>query len=451
MAADLDAFRPRLNRYIRLCPTPRQAAFLLLPHREVLYGGAVGGGKSFALLMAALQYVDLPGYNALIVRKSYPMLAQPGGLIFLAKKLLVPMGVSWSAQETQFTFPSGATLTFRHFEDASAEAIFQGGEYHFIGVDEATDFSEEQVLFLSSRLRKSPDHPFPLRLRLTAYPNGPGREWVYRRYVLEGTKHGRPFVESRLEDNPHLDLASYDEWLRGLGHIRYEQFRNANWTIREEGTLFKPAWFDDRYIEEAQLPPDLELCSAWDTAATEGAGDYTAGVLLGHSREGLWYLLDVRRTRRSPLGVERFIVQTAERDRGWAEGHGYQAPVIVMEQEPAASGKGMIDHYRRNVLAAYEFRSVVPAGNKQKRAEIVSARAEAKDIYICRGDWIGEFVDELAAFPQGPHDDQVDALSAAYGYLADKQEFPAVAPIGIWQPNPWHTPGETDWRDMSPP
>jgi predicted phage terminase large subunit-like protein len=428
--------RLRLNRFTRLRPTPRQAAFLLLPHREALYGGAVGGGKSLALLMAALQYVDVPGYNALIVRKSYPMLAQPGGLIFAARKLLLPMGVAWNASETQFLFPSGATLTFRHFEDQGAGANFQGGEFHFIGVDEATDFSEEQVLFLSSRLRRSPEHPFPLRLRLTAYPNGPGKEWIYRRYVLEGTKHGRPFVESRLEDNPYVDLASYDEWLRGLGHIRYEQFRRGNWTIREEGTLFKPAWFDDRYIQENELPSGLKLCRAWDTAASDGAGDYTAGVLLGRSKDGVWYVIDVRRIRRSPLGVERFIKATAERDEGWAKAHGYRPPVVVMEQEPASAGKGMIDHYRRNVLPAHDFRSVSPSGSKQWRAEIVSARAEAKDIFICRGDWIGEFLDELATFPQGSHDDQVDALSAAYGYLGDNREILMVAPIGILKEEP---------------
>ncbi len=437
MAVEQMDLRPRLNRFITLRPTPRQAAFLLLPHREALYGGAVGGGKSFALLMAGLQYADLPGYNALIVRKSYPMLAQPGGLIFLAKSLLLPIGVAWNASESQFRFPSGATLSFRPFEDASAGANFQGGEYHFIGVDEATDFSEEQVLFLSSRLRRSPDRPFPLRLRLTAYPHGPGKEWIYRRYVLEGARNGRPFVESRLEDNPHIDLPSYEEWLRGLGPIRYEQFRRGNWTIREEGTLFKPAWFEGRYIEPSELPSGLRLCRAWDLAATEWGGDYTAGVLLGRSREGLWYVIDVGRVRRSPLGVERFIGGTAERDAEWARGRGYRPPVVVMEQEPAASGKGMIDHYRRNVLARHDFRAVSPSGSKEWRAEIVSARAEAKDVFLCRGPWVGDLLDELAAFPHGSHDDQVDALAGAYEVLARKGSNVLPIPGGIPRRSPW--------------
>jgi predicted phage terminase large subunit-like protein len=428
---DHQKLRPRLNRYLRLRPTPRQAAFLLLPHREALFGGAVGGGKSVALLMAALQYADVPAYRALIVRKSYPMLSQPGGLIFEARQLLLPAGVSWSSSEAQFAFPSGATLTFRHFEDQGAEANFQGGEYHFIGVDEATDFSRDQVLFLTSRLRKGPDDPIPLRLRLTAYPHGPGKEWIYRRYVLEGPAHARPFVESRLEDNPHVDLASYDEWLRELGSVRYQQFRLGNCTIREEGTLFKPAWFDDRSIEEHELPSGLTLCRAWDTAATEGAGDYTAGVLLGRSRDGLWYVIEARRTRRSPHGVECFITETAERDRAWALEHGYAPPTIVMEQEPAAAGKALIDHYRRTVLAPYPFWGLPSSASKVHRAEIVSARAEAKEIWLCRGQWVGELLDELAAFPSGSHDDQVDALTGAYAYLAQGSAVPIASPLWV--------------------
>src|SRR5439155_19074100 len=121
--------------------------------------------------------------------------------------------------------------------------------------------------------------------------------------------------------------------------------------------------------------------------ATEGAGDYTAGVLLGRSGEGLWYVLDVRRIRRSPLGVERFIQATAQRDRDWARALQYEPPVIVMEQEPASAGKAVIEHYRRSVLAAHDFRSVSPSGSKERRAEIVAARAEAGDIFVPRGDW----------------------------------------------------------------
>ena len=78
---DLDVFAPRVNRFIPHTPTPRQAALLLLDCREAFYGGAGGGGKSDALLMAALQYADVPGYHALIVRRNLPDLAMPNALM----------------------------------------------------------------------------------------------------------------------------------------------------------------------------------------------------------------------------------------------------------------------------------------------------------------------------------------------------------------------------------
>jgi len=440
MQAEHSFFAPMISSYIPTRPTPPQIAFLAMPHREVLYGGAVGSGKSFAMFMAALQYADHPGYHALIVRKNYPMLVQPNGLLFLAKELLTPQGVSWSSAEMRFTFPSGATLTFRHFEDASAEANFQGSEYHFIGIDEATDFTEDQVMLLTARLRQGLADKIPLRLRLTAYPYGPGKEWVYRRYVLEGKQNGRPFIRARLEDNPYLDVEGYKETLRGLGEIRFRQLM-GDWTIREEGTRFKPAWFDDHYIEEGELPPRLSLCRAWDLAGTEGGGDYTAGALLGRSKEGLWYLLDVRRAQHSSLGVERLIEHAAEEDRAWARARGDEEPTIVMEQEPGSSGKTVVDYYRRHVLAAYTIKGVTASGSKDSRAKPLSARAEAGDVYLVRGTWVGAFLDEIAGFPTGAHDDQVDAISMAFNFLAEKLETPDISAEALHcEPYTWRDP-----------
>jgi hypothetical protein len=105
-----DALRgvtPRLTRYIPWRPTPRQAAFLLVPAFEAFFGGAAGGAKSVALLMAALQYVDVPGYAALLVRQNYQMLAQPGGLMSRAQECSLRPAPRGTPSSTSGGFPPG--------------------------------------------------------------------------------------------------------------------------------------------------------------------------------------------------------------------------------------------------------------------------------------------------------------------------------------------------------
>ena len=103
------------NPWIPHLPTPRQARFLTIPSREAFYGGAAGGGKSDALLMAALQYVTVPGYSAIIFRKTYADLSLPGALMDRAADWLQGKA-HWSAKTKKWTFPSGATVSFGYME-----------------------------------------------------------------------------------------------------------------------------------------------------------------------------------------------------------------------------------------------------------------------------------------------------------------------------------------------
>jgi predicted phage terminase large subunit-like protein len=439
---------PKLTSYVACRPTPLQAAFLHVRGLEAFFGGAAGGGKSVALLMAALQYVDHPGYAALLVRQSYQMLAQPGGLMARAFEWLAATDAIWKATDHQWRFPSGATLTFRHLQDAGAERNFQGAEYHFIGIDEATDFTEDQYRFLFSRLRRKRDAGVPLRMRAASNPYGPGLEWCHRRFILEGREKGRVFIPARLEDNPHLDRDAYEDSLKELGPVVYRQLRYGDWTIRPEGGLFKREWLDGRFVDPSELPDRLRLCRYWDLASTEaGRGrdpDYTAGVLLGRTDKGTWYLIDVVRRRSSPLEVERLVRSTAERDAEWARTRKYGVPAIRMEQEPGSAGATVIDHYRREVLLQCDFAGVKSTGSKETRAAPVAARAEAGDLWICRDRWNTNFLDELVAFPAGPHDDQVDALAGAYQSLARRTTVVPM-PISITRSSPWRVDPVSPW------
>jgi predicted phage terminase large subunit-like protein len=420
---DADALSPRLNRYIPIRPTPKQTAFLLLPHKEVFYGGAAGGGKSVALLAAALLYAEVPGYSALLVRKSYMELMQPNGLIDVSKAWLGSTDATWRESDYTWRFPSGATLTFRYLQDARSELAFQGGQYQYIGIDEVTELEEESYRFLFSRLRAKAGWRLRLRMRATSNPYGPGREWVYRRFLVEGPAAGRPYVAAVFEDNPHLDLVSYEESLRELPPGRRQQLRYGDWEVQSGDGLFKREWFTGRLVELPEVPSGLAVCRSWDLAASEAAHgsdpDFTAGVLVGRDRDGQSYVIDVVRARTTPLGVQKLVRATAEKDRDLAWRHDWHRPAIRMEQEPGSAGKAMIDFYARQVLPEFDFRGVTSSGSKESRAAPVSAQAEGGHILVVRGPWNGSFFDEVCAFPHVRHDDQVDALSGAYAALAE--------------------------------
>ena len=134
------AMTPRLNRYIRHAPHAKQAAFLLLPQLEALFGGAAGGGKSDALLMAALQYFDVPGYAALILRTTKQSLTLPGGLIPRSHEWLHGTGARWRASENTWYSPEGASLTFGYLRSEDDRYRYASSEYQFIGFEELTEF-----------------------------------------------------------------------------------------------------------------------------------------------------------------------------------------------------------------------------------------------------------------------------------------------------------------------
>jgi predicted phage terminase large subunit-like protein len=173
----------------------------------------------------------------------------------------------------------------------------------------------------------------------------------------------------------------------------------------EGGGLFRREWFD---IVDA--PPErADRCRGWDAAGTDNAGDYTAGVLIGYDRGlGLFYIEDVLREQMDPLSVELVIKQTAEMDG---------RPVsIVEEQEPGSSGKSVIKGRARD-LAGYDYAGVPSSGDKVTRARAFRAQCQARNVLLVRAPWNRAYLDELAVFPAGAHDDQVDASSAAFNEL----------------------------------
>jgi predicted phage terminase large subunit-like protein len=175
-----------------------------------------------------------------------------------------------------------------------------------------------------------------------------------------------------------------------------------------EGGMFRRDWFE--VVQAA--PATARRVRYWDKAGTEGDGDYTAGVLMAVDGDGVYYVCDVARGQWSALQRERVIRQTAERD-------GAAVPVWV-EQEPGSGGKESAQATIR-ALAGFTVRAERVTGDKATRAMPLAAQCEARNVKLVRGAWNGAFLDELTVFPQGKHDDQVDALSGAFAKLARPQ------------------------------
>ncbi|USK77743.1 terminase large subunit domain-containing protein [Peribacillus frigoritolerans] len=164
------------NPYIPNKPTIKQMEFLLLKDKEALYGGAAGGGKSDALLMAALQYVHVPDYAAILFRRTYKDLSMPGALMDRAHNWLDTTDAHWKEATKQWIFPSGATLNFAYLATENDKYNYQGPEFQFVGFDELTQFEESQYRYLFSRLRRLQGSKVPIRARVSSNPGGRGHD-----------------------------------------------------------------------------------------------------------------------------------------------------------------------------------------------------------------------------------------------------------------------------------
>ncbi len=171
-----------------------------------------------------------------------------------------------------------------------------------------------------------------------------------------------------------------------------------------EGNKFKREWF--QIVNEA--PRDARRVRYWDKAGTEGAGDYTVGLLMAES-QGRYYVEDAVRGQWSDLGRDRVMRETAAMDGVEVE--------IWAEQEPGSGGKDSANATVRN-LAGFVVHVEIASGSKEVRAGPFAAQCEALNVFLKRASWNGAYINELCAFPNGTNDDQVDTSSGAFSKLA---------------------------------
>src|SRR5690606_9993018 len=157
------------------------------------------------------------------------------------------------------------------------------------------------------------------------------------------------------------------------------------------------------------LPRNLQFVRYWDRAATKKTEnndpDFTVGLKLAKDGNGIFYVCDIVRFRESPLKVQNAIKNSATQD-------GVQTRIGI-EQDPGQAGVSEVDLLIR-MLQGFNAKAYKVQKDKVTRASPVSAQAEAGNVKILRSKWNEDFFRELENFPDGGHDDQVDALSGAF-------------------------------------
>jgi predicted phage terminase large subunit-like protein len=253
----------------------------------------------------------------------------------------------------------------------------------------------------------------------------------------------RTFVPAKLSDNPALlkEDPGYLARIRaGKDPVRRKQLEEGDWDVAYgAGEVFKRAWFE---IVDAVPPGRAVRCRAWDLAGTEPSTgnadpDWTRGVKLAKHEDGFYYVEHLVGRRAHPGVVEQLVKSTANEDG--------KTTRVRIPIDPAQAGKAQASNFVR-LLEGFDVHTVSTSGRGDKltRAGIVAAQVSPQStggtfgrFRIVRGSWNAEFLDELEAFPDGPHDDIADAFSDAHDELTDTMLAPPPPP----EPLP-----QTDWR-----
>jgi hypothetical protein len=223
--------------------------------------------------MAALQHVNVPGYTALILRRTFADLALPDAIMARAQEWLAGSDAVWNEQKRRFVFPSGAILQFGYLDTEKDKYRYQGGAYQFIAFDELTQFPEAWYRYLFSRLRRLKGVDIPVRVRAATNPGGVGHEWVRRRFLAKPDSQ-RPFISAKLDDNPSLDAVEYREALGVLDETTRRQLEEGLWVRDAEGLVY-------RFSEKRNVIAKAPECQRYVLGIDYGARSPTAFVVVG--------------------------------------------------------------------------------------------------------------------------------------------------------------------------
>lgn len=400
----------------------------------MIYGGAAGGGKSWALLYEPLRHVDNPDFGAVLFRASMTQITEQGGLWDESMKLytLFPRARPIKSPKPYWKFPSGAKISFRQIARDADVYDWQGTQIALIEFDELTHFTEFEFFYMLSRNRSmcgvrpyvrascNPDadswvasflswwidqdtgYAIPERSGKIRYMGRVNEQIFWGDTVDEVIDHARDadpdmkleahevksvtFILSTIQDNQALLKADpgYMANLKALSIVERERLLYGNWKIKAAKGLFFPRPAIGELLED--VPSDVvRWVRGWDLAATDtdegGDPAYTASVLLGKRRDGSYVIADATNNRLRADKVRAMVKQCAAADKAQ-----YKRVRIRMSQDPGQAGKEQAQSYVK-MLAGFSVSVVKESGNKEARAEPFAAQWQAGNVKVVAGAW----------------------------------------------------------------
>lgn len=363
-----------------------------------------------------------PDRKYLVIAPTYPLVLDVALDVFVAEAKRMGMVKESNIRRSappSLVLNNGARVLFR---SATEPDRLRGLTLSGIWMDEASLMKEEVYDICLGRLREKRGRGW---LTATFTPKGTSH-WTYKVFAAPSVDRStHQIFRGRTKDNPFVSEARYKDLVAKYTTLQAEQELEGQF-LDTFGGLFRRAWFE---IVDYPVGTPQKFVRAWDFSATPDTPekaerkkddpDYTVGTLIARSDIGVYYILSVVRGRWSPSEVEKIVKQTAQTD---ATITGNTTDIWV-EQEPGSAGVYVVEHIMRNVLKGYRYHSERPTGPKSFRAHPLAAAAEQGKVKLLHGDWNAAFLDELAEFPMGSHDDIVDSASMAFSKVEIKQEF----------------------------
>lgn len=430
------------------------STFLVVRRNNKIYISG-NSGKTYTSLLIALKYMQHPRATGIIFRRTSVMLTSPGSIWHEAVSLysqIYPSGLKIRERKLEIVFPNGALLKFSHMQHATDMYDHKGGQYSLVIFDEATDFTEDMVVYLLSRMRNAyvdykpkmfmmtnPHYDSFLRLWIQDYyldargipiqERTGNKRWFFRQGNTmlwynsreeavkvhgEGADNGVSsftFIGATCHDNPPLLKAQpgYITNLLNQPRVEMERLLLGSWFARSEAAgHWKREW-----ITEVDGPNPLakQRVRAWDFAFTKPSEttpnpDYTRGVLISKDIHKVYTVEDVASMRDRVHEVEKLVFETAKRD-----GTGV---VISIPKDPnAQAGAYARDLQRRLGERGYMVRLCPPVKSKLTRFAPFSSISQSGFVQVVKADWNKEYYEELEVFDgEGKSkDDQADATS----------------------------------------